>query len=109
MTEVARLGEALGDRQPGTGMAAVEDIMRRLRAAREAPHAIELAERPEALESAGQQLVRVGLVAGVLDDPVPRRLEQAVKRDRQLDHAERRTEVPARARHRAHAGVPDLD
>ena len=87
VAEVARLGEALGDRQPGAGMAAVEDVVRRLGAAREAADPVELAQRPEPLEAAGQQLVRVGLVAGVPDDPVARRLEQAMERDRQLHDA----------------------
>ena len=71
--------------------------------------AVELAQRAEALEPAGQQLVRVGLVAGVPDDPVARRLEQPVERDRQLDDAERRAEVAAGARHGLHDRVADLD
>ena len=95
VAHVARLGEALGDRQAGAGVAAVEHVVRRLGAAREAADAVELAQRAEPLEAAGQQLVRVGLVAGVPDDPVARRLEQSMQRDRQLDDAERRAEVAA--------------
>ena len=64
-------------------------------APREAADAVELAERAEPLEPAGQQLVRVGLVAGVPDDPVARRLEQPMERDRELDDAERGAEVAA--------------
>ena len=109
VAQVARLGEALGDRQPGPGVAAVEDVVGRLRPAREAADAVELAERPEPLEAPGQQLVRVGLVAGVPDDPVARRLEQPVERDGQLDDAERRSEVPAGAGDGAHDRVADLD
>ena len=77
---VARLGQALGDGQAGAGVAAVEHVMDRFAAAREPPDAVDLAERPEPVEAAGQQLVRIGLVAGVPDDPVTRRLEQAVER-----------------------------
>ena len=95
VAQVAGRREALGDRQAGAGVAAVEHVVLRLGAAREAADAVELAERPEPLEAAGQQLVRVGLVAGVPDDPVARRLEQPVERDRQLDDAERRAEVAA--------------
>ena len=60
----------------------------RLAPAREAADPAELAQRPEPLEAAGQELVRIGLVAGVPDDPVARRLEQPMERDRQLDDAE---------------------
>ena len=95
VAEVAGLGQALGDRQAGAGVAAVEDVVRRLAPAREAADAVELAERPEPLEPARQQLVRVGLVAGVPDDPVARRLEQPVEGDRDLDDAERRAEMAA--------------
>ena len=82
-------------------MAAVEDVVRRLGAPREAADPVELAERPEPLEAAGQELVRVGLMAGVPDDPVARRFEQPVERDRQLDDAERRAEVAAGRRRRS--------
>ena len=44
---------------------------------------------------AGQQLVHVGLVAGVEDDRVPRRVEDAVQRDGELDDAEVGAEVAA--------------
>ena len=109
VAQVARLGEALGDRQAGPGVAAVEHVVRRLGASREAADAVELAQRPEPLEPAGQQLVRVGLVAGVPDDPVARRLEQPVERDRQLDDAERRAEVAAGVRDGPDDRLADLD
>ena len=98
VADVARLGQALGHGQPGAGMAAVEDVMGRLGPPREPADPVELAQGPEALEAAGQQLVRVGLVAGVPHDPVARRLEQAMERDRQLDDAQRRAEVAAGVR-----------
>src|SRR6188768_2293122 len=83
--------------------------MLRFGPAREAADAIELTERPEPLEAAGQQLVRIGLVAGVPDDPVARRLEQAVERDGDLDHAQRRSEMTARPGHGLDDGLADLD
>ena len=48
-----------------------------------------------ALAPAGQDLVRIGLVADVPDEPVVRRVEDVVQRDRQLDRAEVRRQVAA--------------
>ena len=76
-------------------MAAVEHVVLGLAAPREAADAAELAERPEPLVATGQELVRIRLVAGVPDDPVARRLEQPVERDRQLDDAEAAAEMAA--------------
>src|SRR5262245_63837187 len=95
VTQVAGGREALADRQASASVAAVEDVMLGLGPAREPAHATDLAERPEPLESAGQQLVRIGLVTGVPDDPVAWRLEQPMEGDRQLDDAERAAEVAA--------------
>ncbi len=95
MAQVARRGEALGDREAGPGMTAVEHVVGRFRAAREAADAVDLAERAEPVKAAGQELVRVRLVAGVPDDPVARRLEESMEDDRELDHAERAAEVAA--------------
>src|SRR5207248_1158432 len=50
--------------------------------------------------AAGDDLVRIGLVADVPDQFVDRRVEHIMKRDRQLDHAERRAQMPAGYRHR---------
>jgi hypothetical protein len=80
----------------------------RLAPPREPADAADLAERPEAFEAARQQLVRVGLVAGVPDDAVARRLQQAVERDRQLDDPERAAEVAARRRDRRDDRLADL-
>ena len=49
--------------------------------------------------AAGEDLVRVGLVPDVPHEAVVRRVEHVVQRDRQLDGAEVRREVPARLRH----------
>ncbi len=95
VAQVARLREPFGDREPGSGVATVEHVVGRLAPAREAADPVERAEGREAGQAAGQELVRVGLVAGVPDDPVTRRLEQPMEGDRQLDHAERRAEMAA--------------
>ena len=81
VAEVARRREALGDREARARMAAVEHVVLRLGAAREATDAVQLAQRAELLVAARQQLVGIGLVAGVPDDPVARRVEQPMQRD----------------------------
>ncbi len=108
VADVARLGQPLSDREPGPGMPAVEDVVRRFGASREPADAIERAQRPESIEPAGEELVRVGLVPGVPDDLVARRFEEAVERDRQFHDPERRTEVAARDRDGVDDRLADL-
>ena len=76
-------------------MTAVEHVVLRLTPAREATDAVDLAERIEPVVPTGEELVRVGLMAGVPHDPVARRLEQAVQGDGQLDDTERTAEMAA--------------
>ena len=59
-----------------------------------------LAQRADAVAPAGQDLVRIGLVADVPDELVARRVEHVVQRDRQLDHAEAGAEMAAGDRDR---------
>ena len=109
MADVARFREAFGDGQAGAGVAAIEDIVCGFTAAREPPDAVELTERPEALQAASQELVRVGLVARVPHDPVTGRLEQPVERDRQLHDAQGRPQVTAGRRDGLDDGLADLE
>src|SRR5262249_41591290 len=62
--------------------------------------AVLLLDRRDAVAAAGQDLVRIALVADVPDETVARRIEQPVQRDGQLDDAETGAEVAARGRHR---------
>ena len=55
--------------------------------------------RADAVAPAGQDLVRIGLVADVPDQPVMRRVEDVVERHGQLDHAEAGAEMAAGDRH----------
>src|SRR5262249_50311880 len=57
--------------------------------------ALVLADRRQLVAAAGQDLVRVGLVADVPDQLVARRIEQRVQRDSELARAEGGAEVPA--------------
>src|SRR5262249_55000583 len=91
--QVPRGREPLPDREPGPGVPAIEHVVLGLAPAREAADPPELAKRPEPFEATGEQLGRIGLVPGVPDDPVARRLEEPVERDRQLDDTEAAAEM----------------
>ena len=106
--DVPGRGEALRDGQARARVAAVEDVVLALAPPREAADTVDLAQRPEALETAGQQLMGVRLVAGVPHDLVARRLEQAMERNRDLDHAEARAEVAAGLRDGGDDRLADL-
>ena len=79
----------------GGGVAGAHDVVRGLGDRAERSEAAVLADRGEAVLAAGQDLVRVGLVADVPEDLVPRRVEHAVQRHRQLAGAEVGAEVAA--------------
>ena len=57
-------------------------------------------QRPDPVAPAGDDLVRIALVADVPDQPVARRLEHIMERDGQLDDAEPGAEMAAGHRHR---------
>jgi hypothetical protein len=76
-------------------MAAIENIVWGLSAAREAADATQLAERAESREATSEQFVRIRLVTSVEDDTVDRRVHHAMKGNRELDNAEARPEVSA--------------
>ena len=76
-----------------------EGVVFAFAALRKARQAAELAQAVHAVAPAGEDLVRVGLVAHVPDDAVVRRVEHVVQRDRQLHRAEVGAEVAAGARH----------
>ena len=102
------LGEAVGVGQGGGGVGVLDDVVLGLRLARVAADAALLTELLEARHPAGQQLVHIGLVAGVEDDAVARRVEDPVDRHRQLDHAEVRSDVATGPRAGPHEEVADL-
>ena len=81
-------------------MGGAERVVFALGALGEAGEAAALAQRADAVAAAGEDLVRIGLVADVPDQAVARRVEHVVQRDRQLDHAQAGAEVTAGDRHR---------
>ena len=76
-------------------MAVLDEVVAALLAARVAGQPAGLAQLGEAGLAAGDDLVHVGLVAGVPQDGVGRRLEHPVQGERQLDGAEVGAEVAA--------------
>jgi hypothetical protein len=58
-----------------------------------------LAQRADAVAAAGQDLVRIALVADIPDQPVMRRVENVMDGNRQFDHAEPGAKMPAGARY----------
>ena len=66
---------------------------------REARKPAFLPQRAHAIATAGEYLVRIGLMADIPNQPVFRRVEDVVKCHRQLDHAKTRAEMAARMRH----------
>ncbi len=76
-------------------MGSTERIVLALGALGEAGQAVALAERADAVAAAGEDLVRIGLVANVPDEAVFGCVEHIVQRDRQFDHAEPGAEMTA--------------
>ncbi len=92
-----RLGQAVGVGQAGGGVRVLDQVVLGLGPARVAGQPALAPQRAELRDPAGQQLVHVGLVTGVEDDLVLRRVEDPVDRDRELDDAQVRAEMAADA------------
>ena len=93
--EVARHrhAEAGGDR--GRGMRSTEAVVFAFGALGEARESTALPQRADLVAPRGQNLVRIGLMAYIPDQPVARRVEYVVQRDGQFDDAEAGPEVAA--------------
>ncbi len=94
--QIAGHGHAQGSGKGGAGVACAIAVMVAFGAQGEAVQAAGLAHGVETSTPAGEQLVNVGLVAYVKDEPVSRGVEDVVHGQRQFDDAEVRTEVAAR-------------
>ena len=93
-------GQAVGVGEDGRGVAVLDPVVLGLFPGRVAREAAGLAQLTELALAPGEDLVDVGLVAGVPQDDVLGRVEDPVQGDRQLDGAEVGAEVSA-------AGVVD--
>ena len=106
--KVAGDGDAEGRGDRGRGMAGVEDVVLRLFALAEAGDAVVLPDGGERLAAAGDQFVRIRLMAGIEHDLVARGVEDVMQRQRQLDDAEVAAEVAADLRHHVDDRFADL-
>ena len=93
-----RHAERGGDR--GRGVRRAERVVFAFRAFGETGKPAALANRADAVAAAGQDLVRIRLVADIPDQPVVRRVEDVMQRHGQLDDAEAGAEMSAGDRHR---------
>ncbi len=79
-------------------MSGAEGIVLALGTLGETGQPVLLSQRADAVAAAGQDLVRIALVADIEDQPVMRGIENLVNGNRELDHTETRAQVPAGAR-----------
>ena len=93
--ERVRPRQPVRPRQRGGRVAVLDVVVLALGPARVARQPAGLLQPLPPVDPAGEQLVHVGLVAGVPDQRVARGVEHPVQRDGQLDDAEVRPEVPA--------------
>jgi hypothetical protein len=100
-------GEAEGGRDRGRGVGRAERVVVALRPLG-AGQAAALAQGADAVAAAGQDLVRIGLMADVPDQDVLRGFIDVVQGDRQLDHPQARAQVAAGDRNRVDRLGPQL-
>ena len=93
--EVARHRHAQAGGNRGRGMRGAEGIVFAFAALGETGKPAALAQAAHAGAAAGEDLVRIGLVADIPDDPVARCVEHIVQRGGQFDHAQAGAEMPA--------------
>ena len=106
--QVASHGHSQRCRKSGACVARAVAIVLALSAQHKAVQAARLANGIESIDAAGQQFVHVGLVAHVKKNPVFRRVEHRVQRDRKLHNAEIRPQVAAGLRKRLNKALADL-
>ena len=106
--EVARHGHAEPGGDRGRGMAGAEGVVFALGALAEARQTIGLPQRADAAPPAGQDLVRIGLMADIPDQPVVRRVEDMMQSNGELDHAKPSAEMAAGDRDRVDQLLPEL-
>ena len=93
-------GDPVGVGEAGRRVAVLDPVVLGLGPVGVARHPARLLQGLEAVAAAGQQLVHVGLVAGVPQDDVTGGVEDPVQGQRQLDGAEVGAEMPSGRRHR---------
>ncbi len=107
-TGVARRCQPVGVGEHRRRMRVLDQVVPALLTARVPRQTARLAQVFEPGEAAGDELVHVGLVPGVPQHRVGRRLEHAVQRQRELDRAEVGSQVAAVGSDGLHDHVTDL-
>ncbi len=87
-------------------MRRAERVVFALRAFREAGQSASLTERPDAIATASQNFMGIGLVANIPDYSVARSVKNVMQRHRQFDYAKASAEMTAGDRNRADCLFP---
>src|SRR5260370_32753574 len=87
--------DAQGHRDRGARMTGPEGVVLAFGGIEERSQPFRLPKRLHSIESTGENLVGVRLVAHIEDDRIGRRLEYPMQRDDELDRPERSAEVAA--------------
>ena len=95
-------------RNRGRGMTGTERVELGFASFCEAGKPVLLAKRLDLFPAAGKDLVRIGLMADIPDQPVMRGLEHVMKRHGKLDDPEPGTEMAARFRYGANRRVAEF-
>ena len=98
----------MGVGEDGRGVAVLDPVVHRFGPVGVPRQAARLAQGGEGVSPSGDDLVHIGLVAGVPQDDVARRVEHPVDGQGQLHGAEIGSEMPARHRHGLDDEVTDL-
>ena len=88
-------GHAERGGEGGAGVTRAVAVMFALAAEQEAVQSLVLADRGKAIESAGEELVDIALVADIEEELVARRVEDSVQSEGELHDAEVRAEMAA--------------
>jgi len=89
-------------------VAGTEVIEAALAALEVAGHAVLLAQAVEIVVTAGDQLVGIGLMTHVPDDPIVVEIEGLIQGKGELDHAQTGAEVTATGTHHLEMALADL-
>ena len=88
-------GHAERGGEGGAGVTRAVAVMFALAAEQEAVQSLVLADRGKAIESAGEELVDIALVADIEEELVARRVEDSVQGECEFHNAEVRAEMAA--------------
>ena len=107
-TVVSGKGHAQGRGNRCTGVPSTEVVEGTFATFEITGDTILLSEGVEVVEATGDQLVRVGLVAHIPDDPISVEIQGLIKSQRQLDNAEAWTQMSTTGGHNLQMAFTDL-